>query len=257
MNIKELIGEESYSVDDVGMSSANIVLLSDKVLKVQNKGKEANNEHTIMKWLNGKLPIPEVLRFEKDEGKTCLLMTKVSGKMACDENYMQNPVLLTTLLAEALQMLWQVDISDCPCNWMLTNRLQTAKEIVEQNLVDVDNVEPDTFGENGFKDPEELLEWLIANKPEEEPVLSHGDFCLPNIFFEDDKVSGFIDLGRCGIADKWQDIALCYRSLLHNFAGKYGGKTYEGFAPEMLFEKLGIEPDWERIRYYILLDELF
>ena len=64
-------------------------------------------------------------------------------------------------------------------------------------------------------------------------------------------------MSRCGIADKWQDIALCYRSLLHNFSGKYGGKVYEGFSPELLFEKLGIEPDWEKIRYYILLDELF
>jgi len=25
----------------------------------------------------------------------------------------------------------------------------------------------------------------------------------------------------------------------------------------MLFEEMGIGPDWEKIRYYILLDELF
>ncbi len=90
-----------------------------------------------------------------------------------------------------------------------------------------------------------------------EPVFSHGDFCLPNIFLEDGQVAGFIDLGDASVSDKWRDIALCYRSLKHNFDGSYGGKVYEGFNPDILFEKLGIEPDWEKIKYHILLDELF
>ena len=108
-----------------------------------------------------------------------------------------------------------------------------------------------------FKDAEELLSWLKENKPSYEPVLSHGDFCLPNVFIKDGKLSGLIDLGNTGTGDKWMDIALGYRSLKHNFDGTYGGKVYEGFRPEVLFEKLGIEPDMEKIRYYILLDELF
>jgi aminoglycoside phosphotransferase len=59
------------------------------------------------------------------------------------------------------------------------------------------------------------------------------------------------------IRDKWNDIALCYRSLKHNFDGTYGGKVYKDFNPDILFEKLEIEPDWDKINYYILLDELF
>ena len=45
------------------------------------------------------------------------------------------------------------------------------------------------------------------NKPKEELALSHGDYCLPNVFFKDGKVSGFIDLGASGVADKYLDIA--------------------------------------------------
>ena len=30
----------------------------------------------------------------------------------------------------------------------------------------------------------ELINWLYDNKPEEDFVLSHGDFCLPNIFIK-------------------------------------------------------------------------
>ncbi|MGN0355627.1 MAG: phosphotransferase [Muricoprocola sp.] len=32
--------------------------------------------------------------------------------------------------------------------------------------------------------------------------MSHGDFCLPNVFFKDGRVEGFIDLGDTGVGDK-------------------------------------------------------
>lgn len=184
-------------------------------------------------------------------------MTRVQGKMSCDEEYMKDPMKLTELLAGALKLLWHIDVTECPCIWNIDRKLEMAEYQVENNMVDTQNVEPDTYGENGFASPKELFQWLVENKPNEELVLSHGDFCLPNIMFEGKELKGYIDLGRMGVADRWQDIALCYRSLLHNYDGKYGGKKYEGFYPEMLFERLGIEPDMEKIRYYILLDELF
>ena len=261
-NIKNLIRTEKYSIDSVGMSDSTVILFDDKVLKIQTITdqairQEAENEYRIMCWLKDKLPVPKVLAFEKEEAKSYLLMTKLSGDMACDDKFMSNPEQLVDMLAEGLQMLWQVDISNCPFDWRLDRKLQMAKYAVDNNLVDLDNAEPDTFGENGFKSPRHLLEWLYENRPEEELVLSHGDFCLPNIFLSDGKVSGYIDLVRTGVADKWQDIALCYRSLMHNFEGRFTGKQYYGFKPEMLFEKLKIGPDWDKIRYYILLDELF
>jgi len=52
-------------------------------------------------------------------------------------------------------------------------------------------------------------------------------------------------------------MALYYRSLIHNFDGKYAGKPYQRFYVDMLFKKLGIEPNWNKVRNYILLDELF
>ena len=69
--------------------------------------------------------------------------------------------------------------------------------------------------------------------------------------------SGLIDLGACGIGDRWRDIALCYRSLRWNAEGAYGGKVYPDVKSQMLFDALGIGPDLEKIRYYILMDELF
>ena len=255
-SIKSKMGGQKYKVDDVGMSSSNILLFPDKVLKIQDICEEADNEIQAMQWLEGQLSVPRIIAHENEGEKSYLLMTKAAGKMACDEHYMNDPERLASLLAQALKTLWQVDISDCPLDWSLDRKLKAAQYAVENNIADTENVEPDTYGENGFKNPKDLLGWLTANRPEEEKVLSHGDFCLPNIYIENDKFT-FIDLGKTGIADKWCDIALCYRSLKHNYSGKYGGKKYPGFHPDMLFDQLGIVPDWEKIRYYILLDELF
>lgn len=252
--IIEMLGAQE---DTIGMSESSVLIFEDKVCKIENFCEESDREYQIMQWLKGKLPVPEVLcRGQKGE-KKYLLMSKLQGKMSCDEEYMRQPELLAEALAEGLKMLWNVDISACPYSANLDEKLRMAKYNVEHGLVDVDNVEPETFGPNGFANPQELLEWLESNRPEEEPVFSHGDYCLPNVFLTDGKVSGFLDLGRAGVADKYQDIALCYRSFLHNYDGKYGGGSYGEVNPEIVFEKLGIKPDWEKVRYYILLDELF
>lgn len=254
---RRLIGEENYAVDETGMSDSTIMLFSDKVLKIQPDDHQSHHEYRMMQWLQGKLPVPKTLGFESDGKKAYLLMTRLSGEMACTEKNMNDPDRLTSTLAEGLQRLWKVDTVGCPYSLTLDVRLSQAKEAVEKGLVAIDDAEEDTFGENGFKDPEHLLDWLSNNKPAEDLVFSHGDFCLPNILIAGRDVSGYLDLGRAGIADRWQDIALCYRSLLHNFSGKYGGKKDRDFNANILFVKLGIKPEWDKIRYYILLDELF
>ena len=70
------------------------------------------------------------------------------------------------------------------------------------------------------------------------------------------RLSGMIDLGDCGVADPWRDLSLAWRSLKHNSDGHYG-KTYPAIDPDNLFRAAGVEKDAERLRYYLLLDELF
>lgn len=255
-SIKKYLTGETYETDHIGMSDSSVLLFRDKILKVQQNTKEAENEYCMLQWLSGRLPVPKVYAHEVQGDTSCLLMSKCPGEMACAEKYMLDPVLQTEMLAKGLKNLWEVDISDCPADWSLEYKLEAARFNVKHDLVDVENTEPGTFGEDGFANPEALLNWLYENQPEEELVLSHGDFCLPNLFF-DGALIQYIDLARTGIADKWCDIALCYRSLSHNYDGAYGGRSYSGFDDLLLFKKLGLAPDWKKIRYYILLDELF
>lgn len=255
--IRQKTEGRAYRRDSIGMSGAQVIMFDDCVLKTEPTGEESDNEYRMMSWLAGKLPVPEVLAFARENGRNYLLMSRVEGRMLCEEAYMDRPEKLIRLLARGLKLLWSVDVRGCPAHIGLEERLALAERNVREGLVDMDNVEKDTFGENGFKSPAELLRWLKENRPAEDLVLTHGDYCLPNIFGSEGKISGFIDLGKCGVADRYQDIALCFRSLSHNCEGACGGRAYTDVKPEMLFEELGIEPDLEKIRYYILMDELF
>ena len=255
--IRKYIDNKAYTIDSIGMSGNQVLIFDDMVLKIERYSANVEQQVQLMQWIEGKLPVPRVIAYEKENGKSYLLMSKIDGKMSCDTFYLEQPQILLESLANALKMLWEVDICECLVKRDLDKVLEEARLQVENDLVDLENVEPTTFGKDGFKNPKELLEWLEQNRPTFEPVFSHGDYCLPNIFFEGNIIKGFIDLGRAGVGDKWNDIALCYRSLKHNFDGTYGGKVYEDFKPNMLFDKLEIEPDWEKINYYRLLDELF
>ncbi len=256
-SIQDRIGNCAYQLDSIGRSGSSVLLFPDSVLKILPRNEASRRSAELLHWLQGKIPVPEVLAWEESGEDIFLLMSKVPGEMACAETYLRQPRLLVSLLAQGMQRLWDVDICNCPIDQRLDRKLQEARYRVSQGLVDMDDAQPDTFGPNGFRDPADLLRWLETHRPEEELALSHGDYCLPNVFFDQAQFSGFIDLDRCGIADKWFDIAICLRSLRSNFDGTYGGPCYPGLDEGQLFRELGLEPDEEKLRYYILLDELF
>lgn len=255
--VRERISGRPYTTDSIGLSGGEVYLFGDMVLKVCAASADGGDMVAALCWLEGKLPVPQVVEYCTQDGREYLLMSRLNGKMSCDTFYMEHPGLLLRLLADGLKMLWSLDISNCPRQRGLDAELADARDHVEQGLVDISWCSPGTFGDGGFKDSADLLDWLENNKPEFDPVFSHGDYCLPNVLLENDRISGFIDMGDCGVADRWRDISLCWKSLRDNYNGTFGGKVYPDFDPDRLFDYLGIEPDREKLRYYLLLDELF
>ena len=257
--IQRIVGNQKYIENSVGMSESRVLMFPEHVLKIQGHRAETDNEVEVAVYLKGKLPVPEIPVYQVERGIAYTLMTRVSGMMLCDEEIMKDRDKLLDLVAQGIKLLWSVDIRDCPCKVSpLEERLKEARYRVEHGLVDIDNVEPETFGPEGFGDPSELLLWLETHKPKEDLVLTHGDFCLPNIFTDGERITGYIDLGKMGPADRWQDLAIVLRSLEHNAAGYFnGGNAYFHFEPEMLLDRLGVEMDEEKNKYYRLLDELF
>lgn len=255
--MKAIIGQRPLSASNVGLSGASVYVMPDMVLKVERMGAVPQREADMMAWLQGRLPVPQLLDVERQDGMQYLLMSRVPGEMMCAPYWLARPDQLLEHLAEALHSLWCVPVTDCPCPAILDDALRAAEERVAAGLCHMDDVEPDTYGPGRFASPETLLKWLLANRPEETLVLSHGDLCLPNVFASARGMTGLIDLGWCGVADPCRDLALCYRSLRHNTDGSRGAPPVEGFEPGRLFDVLGMKPDWDKMRYYHLLDELF
>lgn len=249
-DLKILLNGMNCEADNIGCSTAGVYrYYNDKVsyyLKIQPTFNELKKEHEIMEWLQHKLPVPRKIYFKSYDGLDYLLMTEIEGEMLCSDYHINNPEETVKLLADGIKMLQSISVKNCPFDNSLEVKLTEALYNIENNLVDMSDWEDD----NRFDAPIELLEYLKNNKPKEFTLaFTHGDYCLPNIFSKDNKISGFIDLGRSGIADIYQDIALCVRSLKHNF----GADHYTN----LFFKHLGIQPNWEKIEYYILLDELF
>ena len=251
-DIRRLTEGKPFRAENIGMSGSAVYIFEDMVLKVENDTDNARKTAEMMEWLGGRLPVPWVIEQAVYGEKYCTLMSKVKGRMSCDEYYLERPKELVRLLAKGLKTLWSVDISDCPRDRGLPVELVEARLRVEEGLT----FEAGSPAEKEFGSPAALLRWLENDRPEYDPVLSHGDYCLPNIFLDGNSISGFIDLGDCGTADRWRDIALCCRSLKHNTDGTYG-KVYKGYTEDMLFDELGICPDREKLKYYTLFDELF
>ena len=254
-NLEQMLAGQPFSAETAGLSAAEVRIYPDSVLKAEPRSEKAAAHVAMLRWMHGRLPVPEVLCCETDAEMQYLLMSRIRGQRACSPYYLERPKLLARLLADAMQQLWHTDLTDCPCVYTLDDLLEAGEKRVRAHLVNTDD--PEIFGDDGFYSPTKLLNWLKENRPEPDPALSHGDFCLPNIQLEGESVSGMIDLGDACVFDRWYDIALCWQSLYRNLNGYYGGAVYSGWDPMLLFQALGMEPDWDRIRYYICLDALF
>lgn len=248
-NIRKILLNKEFKVNTVGKTNSQVYMYNNMVLKIQNQSNETENEIEIMQKISENLPIPKVIEQVDKEGLSYTLMSRIEGNMLSEKEYVNNLEILINLLCEGLKMLWDIDINQYDIKKVsnIYERLKSARFNVENNLVDVNNVMPETFGKDGFSSPKELLEWLENNIPSQDLVFTHGDFCFENIFAKNGHINGFIDLGKAGIADRWQDLAICIREL-DDLNPNYSN---------LLLSKLGIEKDDFKLKYYMLLDELF
>ena len=254
-SIAAVLGSRDGKTDELGKSKAQVVLFEDYVLKIRPAEGWDTADVQILRWLAGKAPVPQVIAHEVQNGRDWLLMTRMQGQELCKPDIMNHPVLLLDCMAEALRILWSIPVADCPFEKKVADNLAHAETAILTGQFDPSDCESETFGPGGFENPKALLDWLKSHLPKQDRVVTHGDFCLPNLFTNGKKFTGFIVVGIAGTGDRWMDLALGWRSLKHNSDGHYG-KIYPNIDPDDLFRAAGVPKDEEKLRYYILLDEL-
>lgn len=241
----------------IGCSSSYIIhLISDDnaanlYLKIQHlhERHDIEREYHVMQWLQGKLPIPAVIDYSETQNTGFLLMQELAGIPCSDREMLKDTHALAKLLATGLQMIHAVPIVDCPFDQSLRQKIQNAQRNIDKGWVTTNMFNP----ENRQRDPQDIYREVFDTQPTtEDLVFTHGDYCLPNVLSKDHLLSGFVDVGSAGIADKYHDLALAVRSLGYNLQTDCNRGLLEYF-----FECYGLsEIDYQKIDYYILLDEL-
>ncbi|NLH88198.1 MAG: aminoglycoside 3'-phosphotransferase [Firmicutes bacterium] len=255
--LERIIGGAVWERDTMGCSSSAVYKLrgistgGNAYLKVQRRTDFENLRHEkeILHWLSGHLLVPQVLRFIECDEMQYLLVTEIPGLNCVDCMSERDLEEVVRMFAGGLRMIHSLDIPECPFDRRLDVVLGEALDRVEAGVVDEADLEPENTG----RAARDIYDELVATKPlEEDLVFTHGDYCLPNVIVSDSGISGFVDWGRAGVADRYQDLALAARSLKHN-AGPRGGEM-----AALFFHEYGVEDvDVAKVQYYILLDELY
>jgi aminoglycoside 3'-phosphotransferase-2 len=128
----------------------------------------------------------------------------------------------------------------------VATQITRARQWFATGLVDETDFDEERLGRTA----QELLTDVDAWQPTDEARgLTHGDPCLPNVMFDAGTFIGFVDCGRVGVADPYQDLALAARSIASNLGREW---------LSVFFKHYGIsDPDERKLAFYRLLDEFF
>lgn len=236
----------------LGFSPSNVFRLEAKnksplYLKISARitGFSLLREKEVLDWLANRLSVPKVMEFYEGENADYLLLSEIRGIPASEDSLKNDIPQIIEQLATGLKTIHSLPIENCPLDARLNHKIEIVRERMSKDLID----ETDFDEERKGRTAADLFRELIETKPaDEDLVFTHGDFCVPNVILENGKLSGFVDWGSAGIADKYQDLALLARSISFNFGREWGEKAFEIY---------GIEPNWEKIHFYRLLDEFF
>ena len=236
-----------------GCSGVHLYLVSnacqpDRYLKIASREihRDLRPEAERLRWLWHKLPVPEVYYYGEDAGRQFLYISGISGIDTSSDAARAQPLLAVRLLATGLRLIHSVDAHECPFDHRLDVTIEAVRQRIALGLIDEHDLSTGCQGRSVLA----VFDELLATRPtHEDLVFVHGDYCLPNIMvsFQEQRVTGFVDWGDAGVADRHQDLALCQHSIKRNLGSQW---------VEPFFAAYGLsDVDEGKVRFYKLLNE--
>lgn len=202
-----------------------------------------------LRWLAGRFPAPEVVAAGADDEAEWLLTTALDGDDATATPLAADPVRLAELLGRHLRDLHdRLDPDACPFDGRTATLVAHARAQVAAGRVDPADFQPIHQGIA----PQDLLAMVEEIAPDDPPdlVVTHGDYCLPNVVLAPDgSLAGLVDVGLLGVGDRYRDLGIGARSVARNLGGGAVGVFIEAYGVE--------HPDLARLDAFVMIDELF
>jgi aminoglycoside 3'-phosphotransferase-1 len=208
---------------------------------------EVIDEFARLHWLAAWIDVPAIRQFVAAPDGAWLLTAALPGQTAYQalNAGADDPSAIVDALAGYLRRLHAVPAERCPFNAGHRLRLAQARQRMAAGLVDVGDFQPEHAGWSA----EQVWTAMMALLPfTADDVVTHGDASLDNILVAGGQVTGCIDVGRAGIADRYQDLAILWNRL-----GDFGPALQRQF-----LAAYGIaHPDERKLRFHLLLDAFF
>lgn len=219
-------------------------------LKVSGSGyvrAEIQRERMVLEWLKPFVCVPSPIDVCEEDGRVFFLMTSIGERNLAEAGPHLGKDECIAMSARLLRAIHSIPIDSCPFDRKVNVVLQLAKQNIEAGLVDVSDFDSERVGQSALDVYERLL---VRVPPIEDLVFTHGDYCFQNIVVSGDKAAGVVDLGRAGIADRHQDLALIFRSL---------DLELDGPEATLFLREYGLIDTFalQKLEFYRALDEFF
>lgn len=190
----------TVTYDDIGRSTSKVIKLTNRketlYLKIGNS--TILNLSKVLDYLKeSTIHAPSLLEYGKYNDLHYVLMTECKGVMT----YQLDPTLAVKVLAQTLKEL---------------HSLPHPKNIHIKDVNHYQNEMRKIDQEKLTKEDLLFIEQLHHSELDNDMVFSHGDYCLPNILYENGNTS-LIDLDYAGVTFRYSDILDCIWSLEYNF----------------------------------------
>lgn len=171
-----------------------------------------------LRWLQTFVPVPAVVDAGVRDGVGWLWTEGLPGASAVDPDLMAEPEEAVDALGRALRRFHDaVPLTGCPFTWSVAAR-------------------------RGAPDGRPISAL--------DPVVCHGDACTPNTLLarKDGRLecTGYVDVGMCGVADRWADLAPALMSLAWNLPAPADRSDWT----DRFLRAYGIERNAEKLSFY-------